>query len=191
MFQEKPLSGLRQFVVAAMLSVFLMVPAAPSVAQAVKKSVVNNNQQVIMGWVEYVYLQDLNGRLKAKLDTGATTSSMRAEVLKVLNEHDEQKRSVLFQIVDAEGNTKTIQRKLVRWVRIKGKSGKFQRRPVVEMDFCIAGHPVHSEVNLAPRADFVYPILVGRNMLRSANIIVDPARTFTAHARCPEIGDND
>ncbi len=185
------MAGLRQSLVAALLSVFLVVPVAPSMAQAVKKSTVNNNQLVIMGWVEYVYLQDLNGRLKAKLDTGATTSSMRAEVLKILNEKDEEKSSVIFQIIDAEGATKTVQRKLIRWVRIKGKSGQFQRRPVVEMDFCIAGHPVRSEVNLAPRADFVYPILVGRNMLRSANIIVDPARTFTAHAHCPQLNDKD
>lgn len=144
-----------------------------------------NNQLVIMGWVEYVYLSDLDGRLKAKLDTGATTSSMRAEVLKVVEKKSKkEKSSVIFQIVNNEGQTKTMQRNLVRWVRIKGKSGQFQRRPVVEMEFCIAGHSVHSEVNLAPRADFVYPILVGRNMLRAANIVVDPARTFTAHAQC-------
>ena len=142
-----------------------------------------------MGWIEYVYLQDLDGRLKAKLDTGATTSSMRAEVVKVMDENDPAKRNVLFKLEDADGKVNTLQRKLVRWVRIKSKSGSFQRRPVVEMDFCVAGHLVKSEVNLAPRADFVYPILVGRNMLRDANIIVDPNRTFTSRARCPDLDE--
>lgn len=143
-----------------------------------------------MGWVEYVYLQDLDGRLKAKLDTGATTSSMRAEVVKVIEAKSKKEpESVVFQIIDADGKTTTLQRNLVRWVRIKAKSGGHQRRPVVEMDFCIAGHAVKSEVNLAPRADFIYPVLVGRNMLRDANIIVDPARTFTSRAHCPDMND--
>jgi len=165
----------------SLASIFTLTPSA--------HAVVPSNQQVIMGWIEYVYLQDLDGRLKAKLDTGATTSSMRAEVVKVMDEKDAKKTSVLFKLEDAEGKVNTLQRKLVRWVRIKSKDGSFQRRPVVEMDFCVAGHPVRSEVNLAPRSDFIYPILVGRNMLRDANIIVDPNRTFTSRARCPELDE--
>lgn len=156
-----------------------------------------SQQQVIMGWVEYAYMPDVAGRLKAKLDTGATTSSMRAEVLKevVTKEKDAKGKSVdvssiVFQVEDAEGKVITMQRKLVRWVKIKNKDSTHQRRPVVEMQVCVAGRAVTSEVNLAPRADFIYPILIGRNMLRAANIIVDPARTFTSRARCP-VADND
>ena len=151
----------------------------------------SSNQQVIMGWVEYVYIPNMEGRLKAKLDTGATTSSMRAEVVKVLDEDKPEKASVLFQITDAEGKTNTLQRKLVRWVKIKTKDGKHQRRPVVEMDFCVAGHAITSEVNLAPRATFIYPILVGRNMMKTAKIIVDPERTFTSKIRCPMLDSDD
>lgn len=170
---------------------FLLTACLASVLafSAPAHAVITGKQQVIMGWIEYVYLQDLDGRLKAKLDTGATTSSMRAEVVKVMDEKKPEKASVLFKLEDAEGKVNTVQRKLVRWVKIKGKSGSFQRRPVVEMDFCVAGHQVRSEVNLAPRADFVYPILVGRNMLRDANIIVDPNRTFTSRARCPDLDE--
>lgn len=173
----------RPFLLAVSLA-FVLVFAAPA------QAVIRSNQQVIMGWIEYVYLQDLNGRLKAKLDTGATTSSMRAEVVKIMDEKHPEKTSVLFKLEDADGKVNTLQRKLVRWVKIKSKDGTHQRRPVVEMDFCIAGHLVKSEVNLAPRADFIYPILVGRNMLRDANIIVDPNRTFTSRARCPDMNED-
>lgn len=183
------MSRFRPFMLAASLAATLAF-TSPAFA-AGEHAVLRGHQQVIMGWVEYVYLQDLNGRLKAKLDTGATTSSMRAEVVKVLDEDKPDKANVVFKIEDAEGKINTLQRKLVRWVKIKSKSGKFQRRPVVEMDFCVAGHAISSEVNLAPRADFVYPILVGRNMLRDANIIVDPNRTFTSRAHCLDMEEKD
>ncbi len=181
---------LQRFFPLSLLALFAVVMAPlPAVAvEPIPKEGKFNNQPVIMGWVEYVYLQDLDGRLKAKLDTGATTSSMRAEVLKVMEPaHKGEQPSVLFQIDDADGKVTTMQRNLVRWVKIKGKSGKPQKRPVIEMHFCIAGRSVTSEVNLAPRKDFIYPILVGRNMLRSAGIIVDSSRNFTAHARCPDV----
>jgi hypothetical protein len=143
------------------------------------------DQQTIMGWVERVYIEPIDSNFKAKLDTGATTSSMRAEVLKVLgNKEDKEPRRVVFQVENEKGETNTLERKLVRFVRIKMRNGTLQRRPVVEMDFCIAGRHVKSEVNLAPRLDFIYPVLIGRNMLVDGSIIVDPGRTFTAPARC-------
>lgn len=174
------------------ITLLAIAVVAPGVAQSKTTSPIEySGQQAIMGWVEYVYLQDLNGRLKAKLDTGATTSSMRAEVMNVMEKGKRANHSVIFQITDADGKVTTLERKLVRWVRIKSKSGTLLRRPVVEMDFCIAGRPITSEVNLAPRKDFVYPILVGRNMLRAANIIVDSNKIFSAHARCPNLTSKD
>lgn len=178
----------RRFMLAIGLAASLSFAAPVAVPSALAAS--QSKQQVIMGWVEYVYLQDLSGRLKAKLDTGATTSSMRAEVVKVLDEKHPEKTSILFKIEDADGKVNSLQRQLVRWVKIKGKDGTSHRRPVVEMDFCISGHLVKSEVNLAPRTDFIYPILVGRNMMRDANIIVDPSRTFTSRARCPDLTED-
>ncbi len=143
--------------------------------------------KTVMGWVEYVHIADIDVKLKGKLDTGATTSSVRADVLKLVRHKKSERRRVIFQIEDKEGKVSTLERRLIRWVRIKSKkSNTYYRRPVVDMEFCIAGRRVHSEVNLAPRTDFLYPILVGRNMLRDANIVVDADQTFTAKARCPD-----
>jgi hypothetical protein len=107
---------------------------------------------------------------------------MRAEVLNITGPEENQR--VVFQVENDTGETNTLERKLIRYVRIKTKDGGWQRRPVVEMDFCVAGRHVVSEVNLAPRQDFIYPVLVGRNMMKDGGIIVDPSRTFTAPARC-------
>lgn len=175
------LTRLTRFTSSLLLAAALVVPGLALAAKP------QYPQQAIMGWVEFVYIQDIDAKLKAKLDTGATTSSMRAEVLKIVKAKEKgEQPSVVFQVEGADGKTTTLQRKLVRWVRIKSR-GKddFHRRPVVEMEFCVAGRRVHSEVNLAPRADFVYPILVGRNMLVDAGIIVDSNKTYTYKTRCP------
>lgn len=163
----------------------LFFPVSPAVAAEVN----TNREPIVMGWVEYVYVDALDARMKAKLDTGATTSSMRAVLLRIvrpkaLENGKKPKRHVVFQVEDVNGRISTLERKLVRWVRIKDKDGGLQRRPVVEMDYCVGGHRVTSEVNLAPRETFLYPVLIGRNMLRDAHIVVDPARTFTSSARC-------
>ncbi len=113
------------------------------------------------------------------------TSSMRADVLSVDDSNPDQQR-VVFQIENDKGETNTLERKLVRFVRIKSKDGGWQRRPVVMMDFCMAGRHVSSEVNLAAREDFIYPVLVGRNMMQAGGMIVDPSRTFIAPAQCSE-----
>jgi hypothetical protein len=149
-------------------------------------------QQVIMGWVEYVMLDAIGAKMKAKLDTGATTSSLRAEVVKIVKGKKKgDKRRVIFQVEDSDGKISTLERTLVRWVRIKSRSGAgYHRRPVVNMNFCVAGRRVRAEVNLAPRADFIYPVLVGRNMLREGHIIVDATTTFTARPFCPPLDLN-
>lgn len=140
-----------------------------------------------MGWIENVYVEDITAKLKAKLDTGATTSSMRAEVLKILKPKPPAKRhTVVFQVQNNDGRISTFERKLVRWVRIKDKNGTLQRRPTVKMEFCVGGRRIESDVNLSARTDMLYPVLVGRNMLSHGGIIVDANRTFTASARCAE-----
>jgi hypothetical protein len=143
-------------------------------------------QQTIMGWVENVHVESIDSNFKAKLDTGATTSSMRATVLKVLDEQDDKLARVVFQVENDKGETNTLERKLIRQVKIKMRGSPAQTRPVVEMDFCVAGRHVIGEVNLAPRQDFIYPVLIGRNMLTGAGVIVDSSRTFTAPAHCAE-----
>jgi len=54
----------------------------------------------------------------------------------------------------------------------------------VEMELCIAGLYVAGEVNLSDRDQFNYPVLIGRNMLNSGNILVDSRETYTYRSRC-------
>jgi len=137
---------------------------------------------VIIGYVENVRVKDVDAVIKAKLDTGATTSSIHVDII------EEAEDNVVFEIVAENAkDTKKLKKEIVRHVRIKKKGGgdEYIRRPVVEMTFCIAGQLVKEEVNLANRDGFTYDLLIGRNMLEKGLLIVDVSKTFTGKPNCP------
>tara|TARA_B100000989_G_C19481360_1_gene445293 strand:- start:704 stop:1228 length:525 start_codon:yes stop_codon:yes gene_type:complete len=138
---------------------------------------------ILVGYVEKVQVSNVDVVLKAKMDTGAKTSSIDADILDIRK--DDDKEIVVFSVEDADGNIKTLEREIARWVRIKRKGGEGTiRRPVITMHFCIGEQVIDEEVNLANREGFIYPVLVGRNMMEHGNLAVDPSKTFTSKPHC-------
>ena len=128
----------------------------------------------IVGWAEELTMTGIDRPLDAKLDTGATTASINAEILATPDDDVEAGGIVKFNFVDANGNKTLFERPLTRWVTIKGDG----RRPVVNMSFCLDGVPMKGEVTLAERDEFDYAILVGRNLLEMGRFAVDSAETY-------------
>ncbi len=143
----------------------------------------------VVGYIEKVKMPHIDVVFNAKMDTGADTSSMNAEIidLKRNRETEDGKGYVIFTL-DTEGSRKTnhIKRPLARMVRIKmrGEAGGYQRRPVIDMEFCIAGVLVHEEVNLSNRENFKYDLLVGRNTLAKAGLLIDSNKKYTSKPNC-------
>lgn len=137
------------------------------------------------GWVEWVRVEPGGQRLKAKLDTGARTSSLSALEIEVQEVADGPDR-VAFRLEDADGGPgPRVERPVVRWVRIKRHDARPDRRPVVEMDVCLGALRRTVEVSLADRSKFNYPVLLGRNFLAGA-AVVDAGATFTGDPCPPE-----
>ncbi len=136
----------------------------------------------ILGWVENAQLLNPGIDLKAKLDSGAETSSLDARVIKKFRK--DGKRWVRFGVSDREsGQEYIIVRERIRTINVVQHDGNGQTRPVVNMDVCIAGRIVHAEVSLIDRSEFIYPLLLGRNALESFALI-DPANTFLSEPDC-------
>lgn len=142
----------------------------------------NSYRQV--GWVEKIKITNLNSEVSAKLDSGATTSSINAEILSQPDGETESGGTIKFKFIDNDGREALYERPVERWVKIKKKSGGTIRRPVVKMVFCIAGKAIEGEVNLADRDNFNYSILVGRNMLEKGKLTIDSAQKFTSEPNC-------
>lgn len=142
----------------------------------------------ILGWVENARLPDPGLELKAKLDTGAETSSLDARVLKKFRK--DGKRWVRFVVVDRDkGEEFVIVRERVRTIGVVQHDGSRQTRPVVMLEVCIAGQSLKTEVSLIDRSEFNYPLLLGRNALASF-ALVDASNTFLSEHGCepPEQG---
>jgi hypothetical protein len=143
-------------------------------------------QTLTVGWVENGKIAGVDKEVKVKLDTGAKTTSINAEILEKPDKETESGGTIKFRFLDGEGNKEVFERPIVRWVKIKSREGKDLRRPVVRMRFCLAGRWIEEEVNLADRDDFNYPVLIGRNMLKQGKLAVDSSETFTAEPSCPK-----
>ncbi len=170
----------------ALLSMFL-----PVAAQAKEKT--------IMGWLEPVIIDPLNFRVKAKLDTGAKTSSIHALDIETFKRNGKTWVRFTFEAKDRKHETNrddevrrvTLERKRVRNVVIKRHNSKYQERPVVEMTLCINGKLHTEEFSLIDRSRFLYPILLGRHALKDF-ALVDPSKTFlTSTAQCGDKKDED
>lgn len=137
------------------------------------------------GWVEWVRVEPGGQRLKAKLDTGARTSSLSALDLEVEEVEDGPDR-VRFRLEDQNGAPgPRVKRPVKRWVRIKRHDARPDRRPVVEMEICLGALRKTVEVSLADRSKFNYPVLLGRNFL-AGTAAVDAGATFTGEPCPPE-----
>ncbi|MEM7280867.1 MAG: ATP-dependent zinc protease [Pseudomonadota bacterium] len=135
------------------------------------------------GYIERITLgSETPLQFKAKLDTGADTSSLDAKNIKRIRRGD--KRLVRFTVVNPDsGESITIERPFVRRVRIKRHSGNHQTRNVVRMEICIGSERRSVEMSLIDRGLFEYPVLLGRSALDGI-ALVDSGKTLTATPTC-------
>lgn len=143
-----------------------------------------SQQTQIVGWIEKAKIPGVEKEIKAKLDTGATTTSINADILEKPDEDSESGGMIKFRFTNGEGIKQDFERPIVRWVSIKSRKGADIRRPVVRMKLCVAGRWIEEEVNLAERDNFKYPVLIGRNLLKQGGLVVDSSKIFTADPSC-------
>ena len=144
----------------------------------------------VLGWLENAYLEPYTVKIRAKLDTGAKTSSIYA--INVEPFETDGSLWVRFTLpksaLKSEGSKKDIhiEKPVIRETKIKEHIGDSVSRYVVEIEFCLNGKNYVTPVTLADRSNFNYPLLLGRNILKD-NFLVDPGKTFTSTKSCLHI----
>jgi hypothetical protein len=137
---------------------------------------------IILGWAENVVLTDPGFRLRAKLDTGAETSSLDARIIKKFRQGG--KRWVRFAITNPKtGEEHVLVRQRVRTIGVVQHEGINQVRPTVVLQMCVADRLLDVEVSLVDRSEFTYRLLLGRSALEPFALI-DPSATFLSRPRC-------
>lgn len=131
----------------------------------------------IIGEVETVYLPDFKTPFEARIDTGATTSSIDAFDIK--NFERDGKKWVSFKVKSRTSDEQmTFELPVVRTVEIKRHEAAPVYRYSVMLKMRMGHITLDREFTLADRSEFEYPVLIGRNVL-SGLAAVDTSRKNT------------
>ncbi|EEX35970.1 ATP-dependent zinc protease family protein [Vibrio metschnikovii] len=144
----------------------------PEVPAATKTS----DGKLIFGEKEWVYVPAIEESFRARIDTGATTSSISAVDVEAFERDGED--WVKFRIEHDGIKSGEINLPVERWVRIRQSSdNSYQRRPVVMMWVQLGEMKDHTQFTLANRTHLTFPILLGRSFFRDV-AVVDVSREY-------------
>lgn len=135
-----------------------------------KKVTKTADGKLILGEEEWVFVPGLKEAFKARVDTGATTSSISATDI-VPFERD-GKDWVKFKIEHDGIKSQEVSLPVERWVKIKQSSAEgTQRRAVIVANIQIGDLKDKTEFTLADRTHLKYPLLLGRSFFRDVAVV--------------------
>ena len=133
----------------------------------------------VIGWREWVGLPDMGIRaIKAKVDTGAASSSLHAFDVESFRKEDED--WVRFQVHPIQRNDEKIievESKVLEYRSVRSSSGKATTRPVIVTHVALMGMVWPVELTLADRSLMGFRMLLGREGMRR-RFLVDSAKSF-------------
>ncbi|WP_149085419.1 MULTISPECIES: ATP-dependent zinc protease family protein [Microbacterium] len=139
----------------------------------------STHSNTLTGWREWVSLPDLGvDWIKAKIDTGARTSSLHAFDIQEFTRDDEA--WVRFRVKpwqDSQEDAVVVESPVHDRRAVRSSSGHAQERFVVQLMIRLVDREVLAEVTLSNRDEMGFRMLIGREALRQG-YVVDPARSF-------------
>ncbi len=161
-----------------LLAALLLSAASPAIAA---------DEDRVFGWVEKATLQPWGVEVKAKLDSGALTSSLDARDIEVFDKEDEEWVRFRLRLEDeASGETFTerMELPLYRDLRVRGAGGR-DERPVVLMKVCLGDTVYEEQFGLRDREEMHYPLLLGRRSIGHLGLL-DVRETFLNEPDCDD-----
>ncbi len=134
---------------------------------------------MIAGWREWVGLPSAGVPwIKAKLDTGARTSSVHAYNIRVTGEGEHERvRFRLQPWQDSSDDSVVVECPIHDRRRVRSSSGHAEERIVVIMRVAILGREIDAEMTLSNRDEMGFRMLIGRQALRQG-FVVDSSKSF-------------
>ena len=147
--------------------------------------IINNNisAKELVGVVEKVRIYPGGIVLKARIDTGAKTSSLHVTYTELFFRNEEE--WIRFMVTNSKGKAVKFERKIQRISTVRRHHDEVQRRIVVLLGICMGNIYRETEINLFDRGGLNYPLLIGRQYL-SGIFIVDSAQKFSIKPDCKE-----
>lgn len=134
----------------------------------------------IIGWKEWFGLDCLSlPAIKGKIDTGAKTSSLHA--FNIESFYIEDVEYVKFDIHPLQKNKKLVRTCVARVIdqrMVSDSGGKKEKRFVIKSDLRIGGIKIRIEITLANRDTMAFRMLLGREAIKQAKMLVDTSKSF-------------
>lgn len=133
----------------------------------------------MIGWREWVTLPRLCPvQIKAKVDTGAKTSSLHAHDLTLVA--DGGSMSAHFELHPDAGSTDgatLVVAPVVDFRTIRSSNGQTESRPVIRTECELGAERFEIDLTLTSRSSMGHRLLLGRRVLED-RFWVDPGRSF-------------
>ncbi len=111
-------------------------------------------EKIILGLTEEVFiLGSTSEKVVARIDTGATSSSLDLALARKLGIIPSSK------------------------VRVVKSASGIRKRPLAVIRVKMSGSVIEAEFSLADRSHMTYAVLIGQNILRKGNFLIDPTKT--------------
>lgn len=134
---------------------------------------------VTLGWREWVSLPGLGLRqIKAKVDTGARTSTLHA--FEIVEFEEQGRKRVRFKIHPVQRDNDTViecTADVIDQRIVSDSGGHREKRFVIRTDVIIGPHTWPAEMTLTARDDMLFRMLLGRTAMKN-KAQVDPARSY-------------
>jgi hypothetical protein len=129
----------------------------------------DKKQPKIIGRAEVVSFPEIGiEKVHARIDTGATTSSIWASYAEVI---DDELHVILFDERDDLQKSQPLVFDEFERIAVASSTGHVQHRFKVRMLLKLKGKKIRAQFTLADRSTQVYPVLIGRNVLRGKFVV--------------------
>ena len=138
----------------------------------------SNRKKGVVGWKEHAGLPSLKIKdVIAKIDTGATLSSIHASDIKITSKAGV--KYVSFNVMKRNNTVKKAKAPLSGYKRIRSSDGDVEKRPMIKTTLLLDGIEKEIELTLSDRRLMDYTMLIGRKAL-GRRWMVNPSVSFLA-----------
>ena len=144
----------------------------------------SENDLLTLGWREWVSLPTLGlKRIKAKVDTGARTSSLHAFEVRDFEENGVHRVEFKMHPKQRDSQTEIVcVADIIDERSVRDSGGRAEDRWVIEAPVTIGPATWNIEINLTSRDNMGFRMLLGRTAFRG-RAMVDPSRSYVLGKR--------
>ena len=166
------------FAIALLATALPLQAADQEIKEVVREAECIDERLPVIGETEKVVLEPAGTVLAARVDSGATTSSINAQDIELYEK--DGKPWVRFSIPTADGQSSDYDLSVVRTASIKRHGAEPIERPVVKLKLRLGKSDQKRDFSLTDRSNFEFPVLLGRNYLNNA-FLIDVSRKNLLH----------